>query len=471
MSSTLKHYPILINGDLITTEQQIKVVNPSTEEIFSTCSKASAHNLDEAVKAAKKAQKKWEKSDLQTRQSLLNKIADVLSENSEELARLLTLEQGKTFDNAKGEVEYSIIYCKYFASQELKTKVVKEDETSVVELHRKPLGVVAAIAPWNFPLLIAVYKTAPALLAGNSIILKPAPSTPLSTCLFGKLIKEIIPKGLVNIITDENELGPLLTSHADISKISFTGSTATGKKVAESGGPSLKRLTLELGGNDAAIVLDDAKPIKIAEDIFNSAMANTGQICAAIKRLYVHKNIYEEMCDALKKIADSTIVGDGFEQGTDLGPLQNKQQYEKVKNYIEEAKEKGKVISGGEIPDKPGYFIPITLIKDVEDGLSLVDEEQFGPVLPVIKFNELDEVVEKANASKYGLGGSVWSENTQLARDIAQKLQAGTVWVNQHAAIGPDIPLAGAKDSGIGVEWGEEGLNEFSQIQIVNVKK
>ena len=247
--------------------------------------------------------------------------------------------------------------------------------------------------------------------------------------------------------------------------------TATGKKVAESGGPSLKRLTLELGGNDAAIVLDDAKPLKIAEDIFNSAMANTGQICAAIKRLYVHKNIYEEMCDALKKIADNAIVGDGFEQGIDFGPLQNKQQYEKVKNYIEEAKEKGKVISGGEIPNKPGYFIPITLIRDVEDGLSLVDEEQFGPVLPIIKFNELDEVVEKANASKYGLGGSVWSENTQVAKDIAQKLEAGSVWINHHAAIGPDIPLAGAKDSGIGVEWGEEGLNEFSQIQIVNVKK
>ena len=466
-----EHYPILINGELVNTDKVIKVINPSTEEVFASCSKATEKHLDEAVKAAQKAQKIWGESDIAIRQKLLNEIAEKISENSENLARLLTLEQGKPLDFARGEIEFAVMFCKYFASQKLKNKSLKEDASSIVELHRKPLGVVAAIAPWNFPLLIAVYKTAPALLAGNALILKPAPTTPLSTCMFGQIIREIIPKGLVNILTDENELGPMITSHPGINKISFTGCTETGKKVAESGGPSLKRLTLELGGNDAAIVLEDADPSKIAEDIFNSAMANTGQVCAAIKRLYVHHSVYEEMCSALKDQADKAIIGDGFKQGINFGPLQNKKQYEKVINLIKEAKEKGKVISGGEFSENPGFFIPITIIRDIEDGISLVDEEQFGPVLPIIKYSELEEVIEKANGSSYGLGGSVWGEDIDFATQIAKRLQAGSVWVNQHAAIGPDIPLSGAKESGIGVEWGEEGLNEFSQIQVVNVKK
>jgi acyl-CoA reductase-like NAD-dependent aldehyde dehydrogenase len=471
MSINIKNYPLLLNGELITTEQSINVINPANEEVVATCSKASEKELNLAVKSAKKSQEFWAKTEIGEKQEVLHKIAEVIKANSQEIARIITLEQGKTFIDAQGEVQFAEVFCEYFANQSLTKEVLKDDESSNVEIHRVPLGVVAAIAPWNFPFLIAVYKTAPAILMGNSIILKPAPTTPISTCFFGELVQPIVPKGLINIITDENELGPIITKHPDIAKISFTGSTATGKKVAENSGSTLTRLTLELGGNDPAIIMEDAQPSKIAQDLFSSSMNNSGQICAAIKRLYVHQDIYEEMCNELKQIADNILVGDGFEQGIDLGPLQNKEQYEKVKGYIQEARQKGNIISGGDTPEGPGYFIPITLVKDIKDGAKLVDEEQFGPILPIIKYDDIDEVINISNSSNYGLGASVWGENIQKATEVAMKLEAGSVWVNQHAAIGPDIPLSGAKESGLGVEWGEEGLKEFTQLKILNVKK
>tara|TARA_B110000014_G_C20126206_1_gene600184 strand:- start:4235 stop:5650 length:1416 start_codon:yes stop_codon:yes gene_type:complete len=471
MSKDIKKYKLLLDGELITTDQSIEVINPANEEIIALCSKATNKELDLAIESAKKSQKLWAKTGIEERQQVLHEITNVIKDNRDQIARILTLEQGKTFIAAKGEVQFAEAFCNYFANQSLDNQLLKDDDSSIIEIHRLPLGVVAAIAPWNFPFLIAVYKTAPAILMGNSIILKPAPTTPISTCFFGELLQPIVPRGLINIITDENELGPTITRHPDIAKISFTGSTFTGKKVAENSGSTLTRLTLELGGNDPAIVMADAQPSKIAQDIFNSSMNNTGQICAAIKRLYVHQDIYEEMCNELKKIADGTKVGDGFEQGSDLGPLQNKNQYEKVKSYIEEAKQKGNIISGGEPLEGPGYFIPITLVKDIQDGAKLVDEEQFGPILPIIKYDDIDEVIDLSNSSKYGLGASVWSENIKKAREVAIKLEAGSVWVNQHAAIGPDIPLSGAKESGLGVEWGEEGLKEFTQLKILNIKK
>jgi len=309
------------------------------------------------------------------------------------------------------------------------------------------------------------------LVTGNSIILKPAPTTPVSTLMLGEIIADIVPKGLVSVIVDDNDLGPVLTTHPDVAKISFTGSTPTGKAIMKSAADSMKRLTLELGGNDAAIVLDDVDPKAIAPGIFGSAFINSGQVCIALKRLYVHEAVYDELCDELAKLANDAVVGNGMEEGVQFGPVQNKAQYEKVLSYIEEGKAQGTVIAGGEAPNKPGYIIPLTVIKDLHDGCSLVDEEPFGPVLPIVKYADVDDAIASANNSKMGLGGSVWSSDLDRASQVAAQLESGTVWINQHCAFGPQIHMAPAKESGIGAEWGKEGVKEFTACKVININK
>jgi acyl-CoA reductase-like NAD-dependent aldehyde dehydrogenase len=311
----------------------------------------------------------------------------------------------------------------------------------------------------------------PALLAGNTLIVKPAPTTPLASLKFAELIADLLPKGVINFITDANDLGDVLTHHPDVRKISFTGSTATGRKVMASAAETLKRITLELGGNDAGVVLDDAKPATVAQGIFNGAFQNSGQVCLAIKRLYVHESIYDEMCNELAQLADAAIVDDGLKQGTQLGPLQNRMQYEKVKAFLEDAKKNGNIVAGGEVIDRPGFFIRPTIVRDISEGSRLVDEEQFGPVLPVLKYASTDEVIKRANATTYGLGASVWSSDTDRAHDVAAQLEAGTVWINTHLDMAPHIPFGGAKNSGLGVEFGEEGLAEFTQLQVINMAR
>ena len=311
----------------------------------------------------------------------------------------------------------------------------------------------------------------PALIAGNTFVLKPAPTTPLTSLRLGEIIKDIVPKGVINIVTDENDLGAKLTAHPDVRKISFTGSTATGAKVMAGAAGLLKRITLELGGNDAGIVLDDVNPKEVAPHLFRSAFQNSGQVCIAMKRLYVHEKVYDEVVDELAALANEAIVGDGLEQGTTHGPLQNKMQYEKVKAMLEEAKAEGKVVAGGEVPDGKGYFIKPTIIKDLPEDSTLVKEEQFGPVLPVLSFASEDEAVERANNTSMGLGGSVWSCNLDKAYALAEKMESGTVWINKHAELDPSIPFGGANQSGLGNELGEEGLAEFTQLKVINMAK
>src|SRR5882724_10396940 len=322
--------------------------------------------------------------------------------------------------------------------------------------------------PWNYPLLILSFKLPSALLAGNTLVVKPAPTTPLSTLKFAELVKDVLPKGVLNVIADANDLGDAMTKHPDIRKISFTGSSATGQKVMASAAQTLKRITLELGGNDAGIVLDDVDPKKVAPGIFEGAFQNSGQVCLAIKRLYVHESVYDELCNELVAIAKNTVVDDGSKQGTKLGPLQNKMQYEKVKAFLKDARKNGNVIAGGAAMDRPGYFIEPTIVRDIKEGSRLVDEEQFGPVLPVIKYSDSDDVVSRANATTYGLGASVWSSDIARAHKVASQIEAGTVWINKHLDMAPHIPFGGAKQSGIGTEFAEEGLAEFTQLQIIN---
>ena len=464
-------YKLLINGEMVDGDLSMDVLNPATEEVLADCPRASEDQLNAAVAAAKAAFPAWSKTDVDERKALVLKIADVIEANATELVQLLTKEQGKPLEAATVEVYGMAAFCRYFTSLDLPAEVLEDSDARRVEVHRNPLGVIGAIVPWNFPLLLMAFKLPPALIAGNTLVIKPAPTTPLSTLRLAELISDIVPAGVINFITDANDLGAPMTAHPDVRKISFTGSTETGAKVMAGAAGLLKRITLELGGNDAGIVLDDVNPKEAAQKLFDSAFQNSGQVCIAMKRLYVHENIYDEVCDELATIANDTIIGDGSEQGTKLGPLNNKLQYDKVKALIEDAKQEGNVIAGGEFPDKPGYFIRPTIVRDIKEGSRLVDEEQFGPVLPVMSFADESEAVARANSSPWGLGGSVWSANPERAYALAEQMDAGTVWINKHAELDPTIPFGGAKMSGLGNELGQEGLLEFTQQKIINMAK
>lgn len=467
----MSDYKLLINGQLVDGDATLEVINPATEEPVAVCARASKAQLDQAVAAAKAAFPAWSATPIDERRKALLAIADVIQANLPDLARLLTQEQGKPLQDAMGEVFGTAAFFRYFAGLDLSPKVVQDDANSRVEIRRRPLGVVGAIVPWNFPMILMAFKVPAALLAGNTVILKPAPTTPLTALKLGALIKDILPPGVLNIITDANDLGGEMTKHPDIRKISFTGSTETGKKVMASAADALKRVSLELGGNDALIVLDDVDPKETAPKVYGAAMQNAGQVCIAAKRIYVHESIYDAMCDELAKLAKEAVVGDGLQQGTQMGPLQNKQQFEKVLGFIESAKKDGKIIAGGNRKGDKGYFIEPTVVRDITDGSKLVDEEQFGPVMPVIKYSDPAEAIARANASIYGLGGSIWAKDSERAWSLAEKMESGSVWVNKHADLQPHLPFGGSKFSGVGVELGEEGLKEFTQIQTLNMAR
>jgi acyl-CoA reductase-like NAD-dependent aldehyde dehydrogenase len=464
----MSDYNLLIDGEMVPGDLTMPVLNPATEDVLAQCPRASKQQLDSAVAAAKAAYPSWAATPIEERRRLVTRMADVIEANADELARLLTSEQGKPLADATGEVLGMAAFFRYLSSLDLPMRVIEDSGDRRVEAYRRPLGVVGAIIPWNYPLLILSFKLPSALLAGNTLVVKPAPTTPLSTLRFAELVKDVLPKGVLNVIADANDLGDLMTGHPDIRKISFTGSSATGQKVMASAAQTLKRITLELGGNDAGIVLDDVDPKTVAPGIFEGAFQNSGQVCLAIKRLYVHESVYDRLCDELVAIARNTVVDDGSKQGTKLGPLQNKMQYEKVKAFLEDARKNGNVVAGGSAMDRPGYFIEPTIVRDIKEGSRLVDEEQFGPVLPLIKYSDSEDVIRRANATTYGLGASVWSSDPARAREVASRIEAGTVWINKHLDMAPHIPFGGAKQSGIGTEFAEEGLAEFTQLQIIN---
>lgn len=468
----MSDYGLIIDGNKVATEKTFPVINPATEDVFAECPAASKEQLDKAVAAARTAFASWSQTPDEERAAACGKIAEVISNNAPELAKILTQEQGKPLGGSMFELGGSGAWAGYTGSLSLPDKVLQDDEKGKIIQTRKPIGVVGSITPWNFPVMIAIWHVVPAIRSGNTVVLKPSPYTPLSTLRMVELLQDVLPPGVLNCVTGLDELGQWMTEHPDINKIIFTGSTATGKKVMGSSAQGLKRVTLELGGNDAGIVLDDVDPAAVAPGIVHGAFMNNGQTCAALKRLYVHESVYEELCGHLVAAASTANMGNGLDEGVDQGPIQNKMQYEKVVGMLEDAKANGgRILCGGEVPDQPGYFVPYTLVADVSDGVRLVDQEQFGPVLPIIKYSDLDDVLARANASEQGLGGSVWSGDPERGSQVAARLECGTAWVNQHGPIAPNIPFGGVKCSGIGVEFGEEGLQEYTTIQVVNVAK
>ena len=288
-----------------------------------------------------------------------------------------------------------------------------------------------------------------------------------------ELIADKVPAGVVNIITGEDTLGPLITEHADIDKITFTGSTATGKKIMEGAASDLKRITLELGGNDASIVMPDADVEKVAEQLFWASFTNAGQICIAAKRVYIHEDIYEDMSKAIAEYAKGVTVGDGSQQGTGVGPIQNKKQFDRVCELIQDAKDNGyPFLTGGDVdPSGTGYFVPLTILDNPPEDARIVAEEQFGPVMPLMKFSTEEEAISRANNSDYGLAGAVWTKDEENGVKIAEQLETGTVWVNQFLKLTPHTPFAGHKQSGLGAEYGKEGLLEFTYPQVIMLKK
>jgi acyl-CoA reductase-like NAD-dependent aldehyde dehydrogenase len=470
-SAPASDYRLLINGRLVPGAATFDVVNPATEEVLAVCPRADRKQLDQAIAAAKAAFPGWAAMPIEKRRELILEFADALERETLSFARLLTQEQGKPLPAAEFEIRGAVGMIRTWCHFDLKTEVLRETQTARLVRQRIPLGVVAAITPWNVPVHLLMLKLPPALLAGNTVVAKPPPTTPLTTLRLGEICAKIFPAGAVNIIADENDLGGALTSHPDVAKVAFTGSTATGRKVLASTASTIKRLTLELGGNDPAIVLDDADPKEVAPKIFNGAMMNSGQICLAIKRVYAHDSVYDALCNELAALAKRAVVGDGLEEGTQLGPLQNKMQFEKVKGYLEDARERGKVIAGGAPLERHGYFIPPTIVRDIPDDARLVREEQFGPVLPVLRYSDLDDAIARANDTEYGLGATIWSSSAERAYQVALKINSGTVWVNKHMDLPHDIPFGGAKQSGLGTEMGQEGLEEFTQAKIVNIAK
>lgn len=465
-------YKMTINGEKVTTNKTMPVINPATEEVLAEVPVASREDLDNAVNAARKALPGWRAKSIEERRSYINKLADAIQDNKEELAKLLTLEQGKPLSFANIELDLTVNWCRETAKLNLESEVVEETDAYVAEKIYEPVGVVAGIVPWNFPILLSMFKAPAALLAGNTVIIKPSPYTPLSSLRIGEMAQEIFPPGVYNVLSGDDDLGPWITEHPGIDKVSFTGSSETGKKVMQSASGTLKRVTLELGGNDAAIVLPDVDPKEIAPKLFWAGFMNSGQVCINAKRFYVHEDVYDEVLEELVNFAKMMKVGNGLDETSVLGPVQNKKQYEKVRNLIRDAKNAGlKFALGGEELDGPGYFIPITIVDNPPEDSPIVTVEAFGPVIPLLKYRDYDEVIERANNSSYGLGGSVWGKDLKLAKSIAQRLQTGTVWINECGALSPTVPFCGHKQSGFGVELGEDGLKEYTNIKVIRVNK
>ena len=467
----MSRFTMTIDGKAVAGKSDFGVINPSTGQVFEQAPECSREQLDTAMEAAARAYKAWSRDEVKRRQVLID-CSNALKAGIGELAPLLTQEQGKPLKNANEELFGGAIWFQYTASLQIPVEVVQDNDAARIEVRRRPLGVVGAITPWNFPVMLAIWKIAPALLAGNTIVLKPSPYTPLSTLKLGEILRDVVPAGVLNVVSGGNDLGGWITSHPAVRKISFTGSVATGKKVAQAGAPDLKRMTLELGGNDPAIVLRDADPAKVAEKLFWGAFANCGQVCSAVKRIYVHEDLYPALSTRLAEIAKSVKVGDGLDPASQLGPINNKMQFERVSELVEDARKHGaKVLAGGAPLGKAGNFYQPTILGDVSDGTRIVDEEQFGPALPLVRYRDVEDAIERANATHFGLSGSVWGSDLARATEVAGRLECGTSWVNTHLAILPNLPFGGAKWSGIGVENGPWGLLGFTELQTVHVSK
>ena len=450
--------PMTIGARSVRGTGTFDVVDPATGRVFDTAPCCGPDDLDAAVSAAYDAWPGWRASADQ-RSAVLAAAADTVAATVDDLAALLTAEQGKPIGEARTELVRAADRLRHAAALRVTARLLRDDGTDRVEVRWRPVGPVAAIAPWNFPVQLGVAKIAPALAAGNPVVLKPSPYTPLTTLALGRLLAGVLPPGVLNVVSGPEPLGDRLVSHPGIRQVTFTGSVATGRRVAAATAPRLVPSTLELGGNDAAIVLPDADVDDIADALFWSAFGNCGQICMAVKRVYVAASRHDELVEALAERARTVVVGAGTDPGTRIGPLATAPQYRRVTELVAAAQANGaRAAAGGAPIGGDGYFHAPTVLTGVTDTDRIVAEEQFGPALPVLAYDTVEEAVARANDTRYGLCGSVWGTDTDRAAEIAGRLEVGTAWVNRHLALAFDDPFAGTKDSGLGVAGGEWGL-------------
>jgi len=468
---------MIIGGEKISAKDSFDVVNPASGEAFASCQLGTASDVDAAVVAARAAFPEWSGMADEKRVEMISALIPALEARMPEFMQLVTQESGKPMGGLNGvgsgmEVGGAMAWIGATAALKPAVEVAHEDDNVKIEVRRRPLGVVGSITPWNWPLMITIWHVIPALRAGNTVVLKPSEYTPVAVTRFAELVNEILPAGVLNLVLGAGEVGSAIASHTGIDKVVFTGSSRTGRRVMESASTNLKRLTLELGGNDAGIVLPDINVEAMAPKLFAACFHNNGQTCAALKRLYVHESIYDDVAEAIAAQAREVVVGDGLDEETQLGPIQNLAQLEIVKSLAQDAKDQGgNFLTGGNQIDRPGYFFEPTVVTGLSNGSRLVDEEPFGPIVPIIKYSDLDEVLERANDSESGLGGSIWSSDPEKAAELVARMECGTVWVNDHAGLNPNAPFGGIKQSGFGVEFGEWGLDEFSALQTVWLSK
>lgn len=455
----------------VTVADGREIPDAATGEIIGRTARHTVADLERMYQAARRAQKGWAALSQERRDAYLLALADAIDAEAEQLAVLLSREQGKPLEgpNARFEIGACSAWLRATAATAVPSEVLVDEPGNRSELIYKPVGVVAAIGPWNWPLMIMIWQVAPSLKMGNSVVVKPSEYTPLSVQALVAVMNDVLPEDVLHVISGDREVGAAMASHPGFDKIMFTGSTATGKAIIKSSADNLTRLTLELGGNDAGIVLPGTDIATHADDLFWGAFLNTGQTCAALKRLYVHESQYEEVVDELAKRAAATPMGVGLDAGNVLGPLQNRRQFDIVKRLVDDARDRGaRIAAGGSpAPELGPTFFQATIVADIEDGAPLVDEEQFGPALPVIKYTDVSDAIARANALDAALGASVWGDDPDAARQVALQLEAGTVWINAHGGIHPMVPFGGIKGSGYGLEFGVEGLKSVAVPMVI----
>ncbi|MGW5520462.1 aldehyde dehydrogenase family protein [Nocardia africana] len=468
------HYRHTIAGSSHTSPATFPVFNPATEEIIATVPDATAGQLDEAIIAARAAFASWSRTDVRERQALVDAIGDRLEQHAEEFMALLTREQGKPRAGAEFEVFGSIAWCREMAKMSLDEEIVENTENRSVVTRHTPLGVVGGIVPWNFPIILAMWKILPALVTGNCIVIKPSQFTPLTALKLGEICQDILPRGVFSVLSgDGADLGKWITAHPGIDKVAFTGSTFTGKDVMRASADTLKRVTLELGGNDPAIILPDVDIAAVVPQVFWAAFQNSAQFCNAAKRIYVHQDIYEDFRAAFVEFAAAAKVGNGADPDTVLGPIQNEPQYRKVAEYFADCHANGYEFAlGGRLDSSaPGWFVPVSVVDDPPEDSRIVREEPFGPIVPLLRWSDEADVIARANDTRYGLGASVWSADLDAAQRIGRQLEAGTVWLNEIHQYTPYSPNGGHKESGIGCENSIYGLREYTNTQTVTLNR
>ncbi|MBW1600748.1 aldehyde dehydrogenase family protein [Streptomyces sp. JJ66] len=459
---------LTIGGAVVPGAAELPVEDPATGEPFAQSPACSPEQLDAAVSAAAAAAADWCRLPADERRAALRACGEALGAHLEEVASLLSREQGKPLAAARAEVRLAADWFEHTAGLRLVPEEPTTKDGAHITVERVPHGVVAAIAPSNFPIILSVCKFAPALLAGNTVVVKPSPETPLSTLRMGELLNDCLPRGVLNVISGDHALGRALTAHPSVDMISFTGSVETGRAIARRAADRLLPVVLELGGNDAAIVLPGAEVTAIAPALFHAALANSGQFCAAVKRIYVQREQAEELVGALAALAAAAVVRPGNDAEAEFGPLVSRAQLERVEALVEDAVAHGaQVVTGGARLPGPGHFYAPTVVTGLPEGCDLEVEEQFGPVIPVIAYDDPDEAVRRANATRYGLGASLWGP-PELAEEFAPLLDSGTVWINTHGDLRPDVPFGGVRSSGLGVEYGYWGLVEYTRIKVRN---